>query len=104
MAVTRQGASIVFTAITDSIDFGGLLGEVAAVTFRGTGLTADQRLTIRDTATQGSGNILVDYGVEGTSDNADLWGGRRPQPVKGLSIDNNTIAGTWTLTFDVRGV
>jgi hypothetical protein len=103
MATLLQGTSITMTAITDTYSFGGFMGEIVSMTFRGTGLTADQRLTVRDTATQGSGNILADYGIEGTSDNADLWGGRAPQPVKGLSIDNNTIAGSWVLTIGVRG-
>lgn len=104
MAVLTQGQSITMTAITDSISFGGSLAELMAVSFQGTGLTADQRLTVRDTTTQGSGNVLLDYRIEATSDNADFWGGRTPQPVKGLSIDNNTLAGTWVLTFSMRGL
>jgi hypothetical protein len=59
-------------------------------------------LTVRDSATVGSGGILADYGIEGTADNADLWAGRQPRIVTALSIDNNTIAGTWVLTVSVR--
>lgn len=101
MAKAQQGRSFTFTAITDAVDFGGLLGKVSAMSFQGTGLTTSQRLVVRDTGTIGSGNILADYLTEGAADNADLWGGRPPQLAKGLSIDNNTIAGTWTLTVTV---
>jgi hypothetical protein len=105
MALAQQGRSITFTAITDKVDFGGLLYNVVAMSFQGGvggALTAGQRLVVRDTGTVGTGNILADYLTEGTTDNADLWGGRNPQPVKGLSIDNNTLAGTWVLTVTRR--
>jgi hypothetical protein len=102
MAVAKQGRSITMTAITDTVDFGGLLFNVVGMSFQGTGLTASQRLLVRDTATIGTGNILCDYITEGTADNGDLWGGRKPQPVKGLSIDNNTIGGTWVLTVSIE--
>lgn len=101
MALAQQGRSITFTAITDKVDFGGMLSNVTGMFFQGTGLTASQRLVVRDTGTIGTGNILTDYLTEGTADNADLWGGRQPQPVKGLSIDANTIGGTWVLTVSL---
>lgn len=101
MALARQGRSITFTAITDKVDFGGFLHDVIGITFQGTGLTASQRLVVRDTGTIGTGNILCDYITEGTADNGDLWGGRKPQQVRGLSIDNNTIGGTWVLTVSI---
>lgn len=105
MAVAKSGASVTFTAVNEGIDFaahGFPLVEVTGMTLQGASTTAGHRLTVRDTATVGSGNILADYLIEGTSDNADLWGGRTPQMVKGLSIDNNTVGGTWVLTVSFR--
>lgn len=106
MALTQQGRSITFTAITDKVDFGGMLFNLTALSFQGgvtggTALTAGQRLVVRDTGTIGTGNILADYLTEATSDNADLWGGRKPQLIKGLSIDNLAVAGTWALTATI---
>ena len=101
MAIAEQGRSITFTAVNESLGFGGNWRRIIAMSFQGTGLTAAQRLVVRDTATVGSGNILADYQTEAATDNADLWGGRKSQVAKGLSIDNNTIAGTWTLTVTI---
>ncbi len=103
MAIADQGRSITFTAVNEGYPFGGFLKEIVSITFQGTGLTPDQRLQIRDNATPGSGSILVDYLVSGTSDNADLWNGRTPQTCGALSISNNTIAGTWVVTVGYRG-
>jgi len=71
---------------------------LVGLTFRGTGLTAAQSFIVRDNATPGSGSILADYAIEAATDNADLWGGRTPQPVTAMSIDNTTVGGTWVLT------
>lgn len=102
MAIAQQGRSITITAVNAGVSFGGDLREVVAMTFQGATLTAGNRLVVRDTGTVASGNILVDYLVEAATDNADLWGGREAQQVKGLSLDNNTIDGTWVLTVTVR--
>lgn len=104
MAIVASGRTLTMTAVNEGIAFPPYMGrKLIALTFRGTGLTADQRLTVRDTGTVASGNIIADYGIEGTADNADLWGGRTPQIVSGLSIDNNTVAGTWVLTAQFEG-
>ncbi len=103
MAIADQGRSITFTAANEGYDFGGFLKEIVSVTFQGTGLTVDQRLQIRDSATPGSGSILVDYVIEATTDNADLWNGRTAQVAYGLSISNNTLGGTWAVTVGYRG-
>lgn len=102
MAIADQGRSITFTAVNEGVDFGGFAKEIVGLTFQGAGLTAGQRLVVRDNATPGSGAILADYLTEAATDNADLWAGRQPQLATGLSISNNTIAGTWVLTVFVR--
>lgn len=104
MALTTQGRSYQFTAITDKIAFPPYLGKkLVALSIQGSGLTAGNRLQVRDTGTVGSGNVLADYLIAAATDNADLWGGRSPQIVSGLSIDNNTIDGTWVLTATFEG-
>lgn len=101
MAITPGGLQYTMTAVNESITLPQRM-EVTGMTFEGSGLTADQRLTVRDSATVGSGGILADYRTEATTDNADLWAGRAPRIISALSIDNNTVAGTWVLTVFVR--
>lgn len=104
MSLTIQGRSYQFTANTDKIAFPPFAGKkLLSLTIQGSGLTAGNRLLVRDTGTQGSGNVLADYLIAAATDNADLWGGRTPQIVSGLSIDNNTIDGTWVLTATFEG-
>lgn len=99
MAITSQGRSYTFTAVNEGVTFPPYFGKkLIALSLQGTGMTAAQRLVVRDTGTVASGNILADWVVEAANSNADLWGGRTPQIVSGLSIDNNTLAGTWTMT------
>lgn len=99
MAVTPSGRTVLMTAVNEGIAFPPYFGKkLIALNFQGTGLTAAQRLVVRDTGTAGSGNVLADYIIEAAADNADLWGGRTPQLVSGLSIDNSAVGGTWTLT------
>lgn len=105
MAVLKAGRSVTFSAVNEGIDFaahGYPFVEVTGMTFQGASTTAGHRLSVRDTVTPGSGNLLADYLIEATSDNADLWGGRAPQVVKGLSVDNNTVGGTWILTVSFK--
>lgn len=91
MAVTRFGASFTMTATGDSVTG---IQSVLGINFQGTGLTAGQRLQITDT----DGSIICDYITEGTSDNADLLGGRVAQFVQGLKIAAGTLVGTWVVT------
>lgn len=102
MAIASQGRSLTFTATNEATQELPNLMEIVGMTFQGTGLTADQRLTVRAGAVIGSGSILADYIIEGTTDNADLWNGRQPQAVRGIAIDNTTVGGTWVLTVMVR--
>jgi hypothetical protein len=92
MAVARQGKSITMTAANDAVT--GFFA-VEGINFQGTGLTAGQRVRILDT----DGSVIADYLTEGTSDNADLWAGRARGYYQGLRIENNTIAGSWVVTF-----
>lgn len=102
MASPKQyGGMVTFDASNTSIDLGQMV-EIEGINFEGTGLTASQRLTLRDSATVGSGAILSDYITEGTADNADLWAGRRPRAVSALALDNNIVGGTWQLTVMIR--
>ena len=104
MAIAAAGRVVTMTAVNEGISFPPLMPrKLLALSFQGgasggSALTATQRLVVRDSGTVGSGNIIADYLIEGTADNADLWGGRPPQLVNGLSIDNNTVGGTWVLT------
>ena len=97
MTVAAQTYSVTFTAVNEGTT---LVGPrlLVGLTFQGTGLTANHRLVVTDSATPGAGSILADYIVEAAADNADLWGGRTPQWVSALSIANNTVGGTWVLT------
>lgn len=98
MAIAYQANSITFDATNASTPTGDHLIEIIGMLFQGSGLTAGQRLLVKDL----SGNVLSDYLTEGTADNADLWGGRKPQIVNGINVANTTVAGTWVLTV-IRG-
>lgn len=100
MTIVRKARHVTFTAANEGLTLGGMY-KLVGLTFQGTGLTAGQRLTVRDHATPGNGEVLADYVTEAATDNADLWGGRTPQIVTGLSVDTSTIAGTWVLTAAV---
>jgi hypothetical protein len=91
MAVTRSGASIAMTATADAVT--GRL-YIVGLNFQGTGLTAGQRLLIQDTG----GSTIADYITEGTSDNADLLGGREGKWYDGIQIASGTVAGAWVLS------
>lgn len=98
------GRNVTMTAVNEGFSFPPRMGrKLVALTLRGTGLTAAQLLIVRDTGTVGSGNVIADYAIEAATDNADLWAGRAPQILSGLSIDNNTVAGTWVLTATFEG-
>jgi hypothetical protein len=101
MAMLRQGLSITITATNDLVDLGDLV-EIVGLTFQGTGLTAAQRLVLRDGSAVGAGSLLADYVVEAATDNADLWTGREPRIVRYLAVDNTTVDGTWVLTVFIR--
>jgi hypothetical protein len=95
MAVTRQGGnSITFSAVNESTQLGADLLDLRGLTFRGTGLTAAQRLLVTDEA----GNYLADYAIEAATDNADLWGSKAPRAVGRIMITNNAVDGSWVLT------
>ncbi len=78
MAVTINSRSVEMTATSDAITL-PYKKMIVGINFQGTGLTAGQRVTLRDTATVGTGNRLADYETEAATDNGDLWGGRSPQ-------------------------
>lgn len=97
MTIAAQTFSLTMSAANEGTTLAGprlLVG----LTFRGTGLTAAQGFIVRDSATPGSGSVLADYVIEAATDNADLWGGRQPQWITAISLDNTTVAGTWLLT------
>ncbi len=100
MAVTINSRSVEMTATSDTITL-PYKKMITGINFQGTGLTAGQRVTLRDTATVGTGNRLADYETEAATDNGDLWGGRSPQNVSAFSLDNTTVAGTWVLTVSL---
>jgi hypothetical protein len=93
-AASRTGNSIVFTAITDT--YAAQIVDIAGIVFQGSGLTAGNRVLLKDDG----GTIIADYLVEGTTDNQDLWNGRPPKFYTGLKIDSTSLAGggTWALT------
>lgn len=96
MAVTVGGRTVQLTATTDA--FTGL-ADIAAITFRGTGLTAGQAVRLLDS----NDALIAEYLVEATAvDNADLWGGRPPSLHKGFKLDGGTLAGTWVLTVTLN--
>lgn len=97
MAQTQQPLSLTFTATNDAVTFHERR-LVVGMTLQGSGLTAGHRLTVRNKGTVGAGSVLADYLMAAAIDNADLWGARRPQAVKAISLDNTTVAGTWVLT------
>jgi len=103
MTIARQPESITFTAVNEGVSLAGRPITILGMTFRGTGLTASQIVTVRDSATVASGSILADWITPDTVANADLWSGLPPRLVyDGISIDNNTVAGTWKLTVFYR--
>ena len=97
MAITTKPISVTFSASNDGVAFTHPR-EIVGMTFQGSGLTAGQQMTVRNKSTVAAGSILADYLVAAAIDNADLWSGRKPQYVNGLSMDNTTIGGTWALT------
>lgn len=97
MAIARQPKSLTITATNEGVAL--MTPEnIVGLSFEGTGLTLGQRLTLRDSATVGSGSPLADYSVEATSAYADLWSGRARRFVEGVSVSNTTVGGTWVLT------
>jgi hypothetical protein len=96
-------------AVNEGVAFAPYMGRrLRSMQFQGgvsggSALTAGQRLVIRDTGTPGTGNILVDYLTEGTSDNASFTAEVNGRIVQGLAIDNNTIGGTWVVTAQFEG-
>jgi hypothetical protein len=106
MAIATAGTAVTFTAVNEKTEEWPDLREIVGMSFSGTGLTAGQRLTVRGgtngAPAVGSGTILADYRPKAADDSADLWHGRAPQPVRGISIDKNTVAGTWVLTVFFR--
>lgn len=96
MAVTETAKAVEFTAVGDSKAFVEPQ-TIVGMTFRGTGLTADQLLTVTDGV-----NTIAKYQVEGTADNADLWAGKTPMRVTSIGIPSGTVGGTWTVTVFLR--
>ena len=96
--ITAKPLSVTFTAPNDGLAFATYGRFVVGCTFWGVGLTPTQQITLRDSEVPGAGSILVDYVTDATLDNADLWVGRVPQKVYGLSLDNLPLDGTWALT------
>lgn len=90
-AITRNGDSLPFTAITDT--YAGIVC-VNGITFQGTGLTAGQRVLLQNT----SGDTICDYVVEAATDNADLYTGRHPKFYQGIKFAAGAIGGSWVLT------
>ncbi len=101
MAIVRQPNAVTITATNDGLAF-PVPVEVVGASFQGTGLTAGQQVTLRDSATVGSGSVLADYAVQASSSSADLWGARPPRMVEGVSLSNTTVGGTWVVTVFYR--
>ena len=80
MAIAQQGMSVTITATNDSLTFTGAT-TIVGMTFQGTGLTAGQRITLRNKTAVGSGSILADYVTMAATDNCDLWGASPSQVV-----------------------
>jgi hypothetical protein len=90
-AATRTGKALMFDAVSDT--YAAQIVDIAGISFQGSGLTAAQNLILTDDA----GQPIVDYLIEGATDNADLWAGRDPQFYTGLKM-SGTVDGTWKLT------
>jgi len=74
MAIARQPNSLTFTATNDGVAF-AVPVQVVGASFQGTGLSAGQQVTLRDSGTPGSGSVLADYdAVQASWSSADLWG------------------------------
>ncbi len=91
-AATRNGSSVVFSAVTDT--YAAQIVDIVGVTFQGTGLTIGQRLELVDDG----GDPIADYVVGAATDNADLWNGRGPKFYYGLKFPAGAVAGTWVLS------
>ena len=90
------------TAVSDAVKLPTRM-YLDGLTFQGTGLTAGQRVVVRDSATAGTGRVLADYVTDATTaGNGDLWAGRVPMAITALSIDSSTVAGTWVVTAMLR--
>lgn len=90
-AATRNGKSIIFDAVSDT--YAAQVVRIVGITFQGTSLTADHNVLLLDDGD----DVVADYLVAGTSDNADLWNGRQPQQFMGLKM-SGTVSGAWKLT------
>jgi len=101
MAIARQPNSLTFTATNDGVAF-AVPVQVVGASFQGTGLSAGQQVTLRDSGTPGSGSVLADYAVQASSSSADLWGARPPVMANGISLSNTTVGGTWVVTVYTR--
>lgn len=104
MANTTAGRMVTFTATNDGVAFPPLAGrKLIGLSFQGTGLTAAQGFKMRDTGTAGTGNIIADHAIAAANESADLWGGRTPQILAGIAVDNTTVGGTWIITATFEG-
>ncbi len=103
MAVTRNGQSIIMTAVNDTItDRAQGFVKCTSIRLVGTGMMAGQRLTIRNHASA-LGEVIVDHYVKSANEDEELWG----QSAEGEIIDRPYLAavpstGTWTVLFRIR--
>jgi hypothetical protein len=81
MAVTRKGSSITMTADADA--YAGIV-FVAGLTLQVASGTPGDRLRLTDAA----GDVIADYLVTATTDNADLWGGKEPKCYQNLLVED----------------
>ena len=103
MPISVERLSLVFDETNMGVAFSGFR-HVVGMTFRGSGLTPGQILTVRNKSTPGEGSVLADYLVIDESENVELWGAKSPQLVSGISMDDLPLAGAWALTVFFDGV
>lgn len=88
MAVTPNSRSYVLTAVNDEIKRDMWIESIQLV---GTGMTADQRLTITDSA----GGVMIDHYVESATENKEFL--CRKRYFNGLKLSAVPAGGTWTV-------
>lgn len=99
MAVTRKGRSIVMTAASDAYLFAVKCRQIR---FSGTGLTAGQRLLIKEQDTNGA--VVADHYVTAAQEDFAIWecADASGQWVRKPFIDIYPAGGTSTILFQIN--
>lgn len=101
MSVTRTPRTIILTAAGDNVA-GPLC--VAHIKIVGTGMTAGQRVVLKD-GTTAAGGVRTDHYIQAANEDAELFESQEDGDGwfhHGLYVDTVPAAGTWTIIVRLK--